>query len=181
MAKSKIGDAANYILPLGILGLAAFVLYKMGLFSGSAGDSNAKGAAANWHQMFLTSNATTPQSLTDAQLNAMVTQIVSDYNQSFSLVTKGVSFFTGSAPITDDIVTQLSNLDNITDLYRLGDLFGTQALPTNSETSVTLCSELGMSCPLMDLGTFIHNALSPSQLALLNQDLVDNGINYSFS
>lgn len=171
-----MAGAADYILPLGIVGLAAFLMYKLGLFNGSffdlSGGNNNKAAAqtsATAHAAFTQSAAAVPQSLTDSVLNSMVNTILNDASNNCNLGS-GTTY-------TDDIVDQLSELDNITDLYRLMDLWGTRAMGTSCWGP---CATIGVDCSQIDFATFIRSILSSSQLSSVNQDLNGNGINYSF-
>jgi hypothetical protein len=172
----KVSGAADYILPLGLIGVAVFVLYKMGIFNGTftgTGGNNAATAAnttATWTSAFNTSAQSVPQSLPDTTLNSMVTEMLADANSNTSI-------FSGST-YQADIVTQMSNLDNITDLYRLGMLWGTRAVPTSD---FNLCNTLDIDCAQLDLGAFLKVTLTADQLAQVNQDLAGNGINYTFT
>jgi hypothetical protein len=175
MAK-KMSGAADYIVPVGLIGLAAFVLYKMGIFSGTAtgtGSNSATTTATTTsvnNAAYTQSAATVAQSVPDTTLNAMIQTMFSDYLSSTSI-------FAGSS-YGDDIVSQMGNLGNITDLYRLIQLFGTRAMPASG---VNLCNTIDLDCPQVDFGTFIHNALSASQITDLNNLIQANGINYTFS
>jgi hypothetical protein len=173
----KMSGVVDYIIPLGVVGVGVFVAYKMGLFTTggptASGQTNANAAAntaSTAAAAYAASAATTPQSLTDSQLNTMVNTIMADYNSNQNI-------FSGTQ-YTDDIVTQMSNLGNITDLYRLMVLFGTQPVST---AYISLCSEFGVDCQQLDLGGFLHVVLTAAQLATVNQDLSGNGINYTFS
>ncbi len=176
MASRRVGGASDYIIPLGLIGLAGFALYKMGLFSGTftgTGGNSSKTTdvtTSTTSAAFNASAAQVPQSVPDTTLNQMIQTMWSDWYSSTSL-------FSGSS-YGDDIVTQMGNLTNITDLYRLMQLFGTRAMPPDG---FNLCNTLDLDCPQVDFGTFIHNALSASQLADLNQILQGNGINYVFN
>jgi hypothetical protein len=174
--RSKVSGAADYIIPLGFIGIAGFIAWKMGLFSGTitaSGQTNSTAAAntaATTAAAFKASSQAIPQSLTDTQLNSMVNTIMADYNSNGDI-------FSGTT-YTDDIVTQMSNLDNITDLYRLMMLFGTQPVST---AYISLCSEFGYDCEQLDLGSFLKVVLTSDQLAQVNDDLAGNGIDYVFT
>lgn len=176
MKMQKMSGAADYIVPLGLVGLAALFLYKLGIFSGTAtgtGSNNATTTATVNNaatSAFNTSAATVPQSVPDTQLNQMIQTMFSDWSSSTSI-------FSGSS-YGDDIVMQMGQLGNITDLYRLIQLFGTRAMPPSG---VNLCNTIDLDCPQVDFGTFLHNALSASQLTDVNNLIQANGINYTFS
>ncbi len=175
MAK-KMAGASDYILPIGIIGLIAFALYKSWIFSGTATGtgSNSSATASTTTSVnnaaYTESAAAVAQEVPDTQLNGMIQTMFSDYLSSTSI-------FAGSS-YGDDIVIQMGNLANITDLYRLIQLFGTRAMPA---AGVNLCNTIDLDCPQVDFGTFIHNALSTSQIADLNAMLADSGIDYTFS
>jgi hypothetical protein len=175
MAK-KMSGAADYIVPIGIIALIGFALYKMGIFSGTATGTGSNSAAttsnttAVTNAAFTASAAQVAQSMPDTTLNTMISTMFSDYLSSTSL-------FSGSS-YEDDIVSQMSNVNNITDLYRLMQLFGTRAMP---DKGVNLCNTIDLACPQVDFGTFIHNALDAAHIADLNSVLSGNGIQYTFS
>jgi hypothetical protein len=183
MPRGSVSGAADFILPVGILGIGVFVLYKMGLFGGSgnstspllsnsvANNTAVANTATTAQAAYAASAATVPQSLSDTELNTIVQNITSDVQQDAALGS-GTQY-------TDDIVNQMSELNNITDLYRLMVLFGTQAANTGSW--VSLCSTFGFNCSQLDLGSYLKVVLSASQLAEVNQDLSGNGINYVFT
>lgn len=175
MAK-KMGAAADFIIPIGLLGIAAFVLYKMGLFSGTATGTGANNAQQNANvtsaanAAYTASAAQVPQSLTDTQLNTIIGNILSDAEENTSM-------FSGSS-YQEDIVTQMGTLVNITDLYRLIQLWGTR---NAAGASGSVCDLIDIDCTAVDFGTFIHATLSAAQITDLNQLLSANGINYTFN
>ena len=182
MAKRMAG-ASDYIIPIGLVGLAAFIAYKIFGGTGGAGTglSTSPGTSTNnaatnatttsvSASAYTASAATTPQIVPDTTLNTMIQSMWNDWLSSTSV-------FAGSS-YGDDIVTQMGGLGNITDLYRLIQLFGTRAMPPSG---VNLCNTLGLDCPQVDFGTFIHQALDTSQLADLNTLLQTNGIEYTFN
>lgn len=176
MARRKIAGPADYIIPLGLIGIAAFALYKMGLFSGggSGTGGNNTTQTANVQsaadKAFAQSAASVPQSIPDTQLNSMIGIMLND-------ATENTSIFSGSS-YQEDIVNQMSELNNITDLLRLIDLWGTRAVPT---TEFTLCNLIDIDCSKLDFGTFLKVTLSSDQLNEVNQDLSGNGIDYQFT
>lgn len=175
MQRKKIGDASQYIIPLGLLGLAGWVVYKY-FISGTATGTGANNAtqAANVASaaaaQYQASAANTPQAVPDATLNSMIGTMLSDAEQNTSM-------FSGSGP-GDDIVTTMGQLQNITDLYRLMQLWGTR---NAAGASGSICDLIDIDCTAVDLGTFIHATLSASQIVDLNQLIQANGINYTFS
>lgn len=170
------GGAADYIIPLGIIGILGFVAYKMGLFSGTATGTGQQSAAqsanvAAANQLaYQKSAAITPQSLSDTQINSLIGVMMSDAEENTSI-------FSGST-YQQDIITQMGQLVNITDLYRLIMLWGTRDV---AGASGSVCDLLDIDCTTVDFGTFIHATLSTDQLSQLNQLMQSNGINYSFS
>jgi hypothetical protein len=183
MARRKMGDASSYVLPIGLVVIAGFLAYKFLGGSGGAGtglstspgtgtnNTNTNSTTTSINQTAYTqSAATVAQATPDTTLNAMIQTMWNDWLSSTSI-------FAGSS-YGDDIVSQMGNLQNITDLYRLIMLFGTRAMPPSG---FNLCNAIGLDCPQVDFGTFIHQALSTSQIADLNSSLSGNGINYTFS
>jgi hypothetical protein len=176
MGHRKVSGAADYIIPIGIVGIAAFALYKFGLFSGGGSGTGGNNAAQSGNvataaqQAFTQSSTTIPQSIPDTQLNSMIGIMLNDASENTSI-------FSGSS-YQEDIVNQVSLLNNITDLYRLISLWGTRAVPTSQ---FTLCNTLDLDCSTLDFGTFLKVTLTADQLSEVNNDLAGNGINYSFS
>lgn len=170
-----MSGAADYIIPIGLIAIVGYALYKSGILTGTftgTGGNNQKTTdvtttAAN--AAYTASAQTTPQSIPDTTLNSMINSMFNDYLASTSI-------FAGSS-YGDDIVSQMSQLVNITDVYRIIQLFGTRAMPA---PGVNLCNTIDIDCPQVDFGTFLKQALSTSQLATLNSDLAGNGIDYQF-
>lgn len=175
MRRKKIGDATSYIIPLGLLGLAGWVVYKY-FISGTATGTGANNAQQAQNVTTATaaayqaSAAQIPQAVADTQLNSMIGTMLSDAEQNTSM-------FSGSGP-GDDIVTTMGQLQNITDLYRLIQLWGTR---NAAGASGSICDLIDIDCTAVDFGTFIHATLSASQITDLNQLIQANGINYTFS
>jgi hypothetical protein len=176
MARRKVGSSSDWILPVGLLGIAAFVLYKMGIFSGTATGTGANNAQQNANvtaaaaSAYATSAAQVPQSLTDTQLNTLIGNMLNDAEENTAI-------FSGSS-YQQDIITQMGQLVNITDLYRLVQLWGTR---NASGASGSICDLIDVDCTAVDFGTFIHATLTSDQISQLNQLLQANGINYTFS
>jgi hypothetical protein len=175
MAK-KVGSTADYIIPIGLLALAGLVLWKLGIFNGTAtgtgannklnNDTTAASAAADW----ATAGGAAAQTISDTQINSMIGAIMSDIGSNTSI-------FSGSS-YQNDVVNQMSNLGSMADLMRMYMLWGTRAVPTQE---FNLCNTLDIDCSTVDLGTALHVTLTPAQLATVNQDLAGNGINYVFN
>lgn len=177
------GVDSGTVLTLALLGIGGYLVYRFINGSGGAGTglsvspgtgtnnaaTNTTTAAIN-QTAAAASAAAVPQLVPDTQLNAMIQTMWNDWLSSTSV-------FSGSGP-GDDIVAQMGWLVNITDLYRLIQLFGTRAMPPSG---FNLCNTIGLDCPQVDFGTFIHQALSSSQISDLNNLIHANGIDYSFN
>lgn len=160
-------DLSNYILPVGLVGIAAYAVYKFLGPSAAAKANNATDEAntkAANDAAYNASAAILPQSMPDVQLSSMATQI---YN----------SASTGGTGDIDNVIYQLSLINNTTDLYRLMQLFGTKQVGSGFFST---CSLLGFDCTSLDLDAFIRASLTPAQLATVNQNFSGNGINYQF-
>lgn len=172
----KVSGFADYVLPIGILGLAAFALWKLGIFNGTATGTGANNklnnattnttATADW----TSAGGAASQTLSDTEINSLIGAIVADIGANTSI-------FSGSS-YQQDIVNQMSELGSLADLYRMYMLWGTRAVPTQE---FNLCNTLDIDCSTVDLGTALHVTLTPAQLATVNQDLAGNGINYVFN
>ena len=160
-------DYSNYILPIGLVGVAAFAIYKLLGPSAAAKANNASNEqnikAAN-DAAYNASAAVLPQSMPDTQLASIATQI---YN----------SAEVGGTGDIDNVIYQLSLINNTTDLYRLMQLFGTKQVGSGFFST---CSLLGFDCTSLDLDAFIRASLTPDQLATVNRNFNGNGINYQF-
>jgi hypothetical protein len=175
MAKKKIYGASDYIIPLGIIGILGWIAYEW-FISGNGTGTGQQSAAQNANvtaadaAAYNASAAQIPQSIPDTQINSMIGVMMSDAEENTSM-------FSGSS-YQQDIITQMGQLGNITDLYRLIMLWGTRDV---AGASGSICDLIDVDCTAVDFGTFIHATLSASQLQQLNQNLQNNGINYAFS
>jgi hypothetical protein len=169
MHSQRVGGGADYILPLGLVALAGiglWMLFKNGNpLASSANSENNKQidqqTTSTLQTAYTASAGSVPQSLQDTELNAMATTIYTD----------------GLSGDTADIVMQLSNVNNITDLYRLMQLFGTKQA---AATFWSTCNLMGFNCQSLDLASYVHTVVSSDQLTQINQNFSGNGINYQF-
>jgi hypothetical protein len=165
--RGKVSGTSDYILPLGLLALVGYVAYKFLGPSAAGASNNATATAQNAtaaDAAYTASAAAVPQSMDDVQLNSIATQI---YN----------SATTGGTGDTDNVVYQLSLINNTTDFYRLWQLFGTKQM---GASFFSTCSLLGFDCTALDLASFVKASLSTDQLATVNQNFEGNGIAYQF-
>jgi hypothetical protein len=166
MGMQKVGGY-DWVIPVGVIAILGYAAYKfLGPSSAlaannSANDANNKAAAdADYNA----SSAVVKQSMSDSQLSSIATQISN-------------SFATGGTGDLDNVVYQLSLINNITDLYRLVQLFGSKSAGSGFFST---CSFLGFDCMSLDLDSFVRASLSADQLATVNRNFSGNGINYQF-
>jgi hypothetical protein len=175
MRRKNISGTYDWILPVGLLGLGGWALYKFVLGPGATGTgANNQQQAANVTsanaQAYQQAAAAQPQVLTDQQLNSIIGNMLKDAESNTSI-------FSGSS-YQQDIISQMGQLVNTTDLARLNQLWGTR---NAAGASGSICDLVDVDCTAVDLGTFIHATLTASQIMQLNQLLAANGINYQFS
>lgn len=179
-AGTKVAGAESWIIPLGVLGLGAFALWKLGLFSGNfltnSGVSQGNAATSAANQQGTTDTAAQQQAKGEVQTITPV-QAASIANQVYT-IGQG-----GSSVDCSAIVNQLVEANNLTDLNAIIKAFGTRSAVTGGGLD---CSLLGINCASVDLPTFVRLVLSNScddgqmQLQNLNMYLSDTGINFQF-
>lgn len=163
---SGIGDV---IIPLGVVGILAAIAYKYfgptpgAVTSNTNNAQNTANTQTTADAAYKASSAVVPQSMSDTQLSSIATQISN-------------SFMDGGSD-TGTIIDQLSLVNNITDLYRLMQLFGTKA---NAPGMLSACYYLNINCQALDLASFVRAQLTADELAEVNQNFSGNGINYQF-
>lgn len=183
--KKKIGDASSYIIPLGIVGAIAFILYKFGLFSGTATGTGANNAAAT--AAISQSTTATLASLAASGINPTLTpaQAATIANNIFSAGINHVSDTDSSGVAT--IFNLLTQCQNDADIYLIMQSFGTRQV---ASSSWSLCYAANIACDAIDLSTFITGILNHAnipglQLSDLNSQLTSNelgptGITFQF-
>lgn len=161
-------DIAGYILPVGILVAGYFVGKRFGLFGGGANADNnatidANNKAAIQAALDAAKNSGLGQTVTDAQLNGLAT----------SIYQMGVQ----STPDQDGIMYAVIQVNTLTDLLRLMQLFGTKQV---AQSWFDTCSLLGFNCQSLDLPAFLRAVLDASHIATINSYLSNQKINYYF-
>lgn len=173
MARKKIGaDLGSYILPLGLLGVGGFLLYKF--FANGAGtgtsqnnaaiDQNTAAAAAA--DLAKSQQAGIAQTISDSNLNGYATAL-------YQLLGSG-----GGPPIDDSTAYQIDNIvtqvNNATDWYRLVQLFGTKKY--NSGGTWSACGLTGLGCDSYDLPSALRIAMPAASLSNINTFFSDQNI-----
>jgi hypothetical protein len=175
---SKIGGAADFIIPLGVVGLGALIIYKF-FFSGSAGtspgvsqanqvatDANQAGTSATANQQAAKGEKQTISPDTAAGIANTVFTLGQMNNPDLSSI--------------NNVITQVNNL---TDLNAVIAAFGTRSSATNSSL-LDPCYALGLNCSRLDMPSFIKLIYSQDAtgafLPSLNQFLRDQSINFQF-
>jgi hypothetical protein len=179
--RKKISGAADYIVPIGLIGIVAFALYKMGIFSGTFSGSGANNQGTTDANASAASQAAAQAAAQGIKATLSPNEAASIANSVYSL---GVNASDTSA--LSQITNLLSQVNNIADLNAIIAAFGTKKIPSGDITAwYNTCLSLGVNCTSVGLGTFIdsvYQAYDPSggYLSNLNQFLQDQGINYSF-
>jgi hypothetical protein len=184
MSRKKISGDYGWILPVGLLGLAAYLLYKFtGIFSGSGAAKNAEQATSTitaGTKTTLASLAAQGQvpTLTAAQGAALANDI---FNAGLTVNTGGL-FSSSNTSGVAQIMNDLIQCRNDADLYLIMSNFGTRQV---SLDEWSMCSITGFECDALDLQSFVANIFNYAQipgdqLADLNSQLASNGLTYQF-
>jgi hypothetical protein len=166
--KKSMGDTTMDVLLIGGLMVGGYLIYES-IFGGTGANSGnnsaiaTQTAAAN-QTALAASQAQIAATLNSAQANSLATDI---YNQGL------LATLAGDLQIMED----LNQIQNITDLYAIKTAFGTKQ---GTGTMVSMCNIFGVSCQAMDLDTWLKVCLDPSSLQLINSQLADQNINYQF-
>lgn len=166
MARKKISGTADFIIPLGVLALLGYGLYKLGVFGNSGGGAGNPDATASAGAQSLTALAAQGQkpSLTTSQLEQMANSIY--------------EFLLESPPDQDSVVEQVEFVNNTADVVSLVNQFGNRKAQSLSSV-VSDCYIIGLNCPQYTMGGLMHAVMDDDHIAEINQFFVDNGINYS--
>ena len=162
--KRSVGKIEDYILPAGLL-LGGYLIAKnFGLFgsadnSGNNSSIDSSTTNANAASLAQVNAAGVNQTLSQSQINSLATDI---YNQAI-------------ANNQDQIVADISQLENIADMYALKVAYGTKQL---ASSAFSTCALLGFDCQSMDLDTTINQTLDAAHLQAANSYLSSVGINY---
>lgn len=158
----------KYILPVGLTVAAYLILKKFGLLGGGASASNNAAVLSN-------EQTTTAAALTTAKaagsFQTVSDSILSGY--ATSIYQMGIQ----GTPDQDNIVYTVINVNTLTDLLRLIQLFATKDV---AQSAYDTCSLLGFNCTALDLGGFLHAVLDQTHIQTINNYLSSQGINYSF-
>ncbi len=165
--KKRISGTSDYILPIGILVGAYFILTKTGLFGGDNGSNN--------EEIDKTTSDATASDLQKEQA-AGGFQTVSDTqlaNAAAAIYTAGISDTIDQDAIKWSIIQVNTNMD----LLKLIQLFGTKKIAANAWST---CSLLGFNCQAVNLGAFVKVVLDNDHINDINNYLSAQGINYHF-
>jgi hypothetical protein len=174
----KISGFEDYILPLGIIGLGAFVLYKMGFFT-SGSIIGPSGLTTN--NAATTSGNASATTATAAQLAAQGVKPTISAIQAQSIVSTVYNTITNNPTDYYAVENAIALCKNLADLNLVLQYWGTRSFNTGSW--ISLCGQYGLDCTALDLPGTI-NMYSENGPYPVNTDLnsyfVAQGINYSF-
>lgn len=179
----KVGSAADYLIPLGILGIAGYIAYQYFLGDGAnanpgTGLSAAPSTAGN--------NAGIQQASSAGTASTLATQAAAGQKQTYPSATlqgfasQIYTLGNQSSPDLSAIEGLLTQPNNLTDLTMMIQYFGTKA-PDNFLSAWSTCGALGLSCPQDDLPSFVRRIFGTDpRLQSINQYYSETGINYQF-
>jgi hypothetical protein len=174
-------DYSKYILPVGLVIGAYFVLAKLGIFGkGSLFDSNAN--TANNDTITAQVQQGTSQALQDLQTqgqtptlnNSQLASLAADlYNQG--IIT---DWFGGTTDTAQQVmVNDLAQVQNTADIYALKKTFGTKNAVASKLSS---CYLVGVNCQVWDLDSWVKLCLNAGNVADINGLYNSRGIAYQF-
>jgi hypothetical protein len=161
----KIGGTADYILPLGILGLGVLVLYKMGVLGGTGGPGGSGGTGGNNTSLANANTAAT--TATAAQAAAAGQQPVLSPITLQGIASNVYSLGIADTPDLNQVENLLMQPDNTADLNAVIQYFGTKNV---NSSSFNWCAVLDMDCTAVDLAAFVRAIFSnqPGMLQSIN-------------
>jgi hypothetical protein len=181
--KNNVGDASGYILPIGILIAAYFLLDKFGLFSTTTGTGANNDAATS------TIAKGTEQTLTALASSGIVPTLSSAQAASIAntIFNAGLTVNPGSSQGAATIFNLLAQSQNDADIYLIMQNFGTRKV---SNSAWSLCSLVNLNCDALDLDSFVTAILNEANIPgltlqdlnyqLANNELGPTGITYQF-
>ena len=179
MAKNKLGSI-DYtpIIVLGALFGGAYYLVKSGFFSSGNDLNNGQLAEQNAAAVNADLKAAQASGEQQQQSNTALQNIASSIYQ-FGTDTSQISVGgTLSDTAQSNIVDQMGLIGSLVDLLLVIKFFGTKNVGTHW---YSICNSLGVGCTAVNLNDFFDVVLSKQNIALINQNLAGNGINYTFT
>lgn len=164
----KVGKIADYILPLGVIGILGFLAYKfLGVAGNSATTQNnaaidqttASTAAADVKQ---SQEKGVPQTLSDSTLAGLANSIELAINS-------------GSDPLT--VENYVVQVQTDTDWFRLVQLYGTRKFNSGGVFSSCALSAGLWGCDSYDLQSSLRAFLPADKISNINTYFSDQGIN----
>jgi hypothetical protein len=165
----KKQDYAEYILPVGLVIGAYFLLKNFGLFGGGAAAQNASGI-----------QTTTAAGVTAALQQAKAAGDVATLNASqASAIATNIYNAGVSDPVDQDTIqNQIIQANSLTDLLNIIQAFGTK------QAGGTMCSLFGgflsATCGTYDLPGWVRASCDATHLSSINTYFSNQGINYTF-
>jgi hypothetical protein len=176
MAK-KVGSAADYIIPLGVVGVLGFLAWKF-FGSGGGGGVGPSAAGAN-NQSLATANqqatAATAQQQAAAGEKAQMSAV-----QQQGLASQLYAQMSQDSPNLLTIKNLLMEPYTLTDLNAVIQYFGTKQVGSSGFND---CNLLGFNCSALDLPGWVALTFAndtTGALATINGYYSTQGINYSF-
>jgi branched-subunit amino acid permease len=160
-------DYSKYIIPVGLVALAYMVVKNLFPTSGlTQNNTTVTTTTANaTAQSLAQSQATTPATLSAAEAAAIA-------NTVYQLGVKGQT-----SDIQDQIVWQIIEVNNLTDLLLVMQYFGTRSVALST---ISWCATLGIDCTQVSMPTFVRGSLDTYHLSEINTFLSGANINYQF-
>lgn len=172
--KRRISGTADYIVPLGVVGILGFLAYK---FFGGGG---ATGTGSNNDQL-ANANKTAIDNSMNKQAAAGEKATLSDV-QAEAAASVIWGYYSGQTSTADQVEQALLEPNNLSDLLLIEKYFGTKKMNTGG--SFNLCAVMDIDCGSVDLPNYVkavfNDAGHPDYLDSVNSYYTMQGINFQF-
>jgi hypothetical protein len=171
--KRKISGGADYILPIGVLVVGGYLVWKYVLSPGSSsgqGQNNSTTAnataAAAAADLANSTAAGSVQTLSDSTLNGIATSLMTLFS-SFNGTQDS-----GNSQLARNLVIQINSLQDWNKLYSI---FGTRNMNATGSWS-SACSLWGYNCNALDLISSLRLYCTADDIAVIDSYLAQMGI-----
>lgn len=174
MERGKVNGTADYIVPLGIVGLGALIAWKFGLFTTPAPTG---GGAGNKATTTTTTTAAATNDVAAAQA-ANVVQSLSN-SQIAGIASQLTNLFNANPIDQEAVVNAVIQVNTSLDWALLEQAFGTKDY-SNSDDWFGLCSSFGLDCHTVNLDSALMSSITDATQKM-NLNGYFAGVNINFS